>query len=257
MCKSWISELDRNRSLCLVTNTSNGTIYCEGSVSICSCWNRCLQDSRLDLLVMILNILFWILKIFLLKWELPQNIMPYDIIEWKFNDMTGLIALMAKQTLFSLEVRSEVWSFQERELSMVRPKNLVLFTFKITEMGTTIWIFTSFFFCVKNCRKCVFLKYNVSKLLCNHLIVLFIMKKALFWNSCRSAFETVMLVSLANSIGLAALFRITERSFMYIRNSSGPNTEPCGTPCSTGSQLEVNLLHTLSFNTTLFCLSAM
>ena len=171
--------------------------------------------------------------------------------------MTGLIALMAKQALFSLEVRSEVRSFQERELSMTTPKNLVLFTFNITELGTTIWILISFFFCVKNCRKCVFFEFNVSKLLWNHLIVLFIIKEALFWNSCRSAFETMMLVSSANSIDLAALFRITEILFMYIRNSSSPNTEPCGTPCPTGFQLEVNLLHTLSFNTTLCCLSAM
>ena len=40
-----------------------------------------------------------------------------------------------------------------------------------------------------------------------------------------------MLVSSANCIGLAYLLMVNERSFMHIRNSNGPHTEPCGTQC--------------------------
>jgi hypothetical protein len=40
------------------------------------------QVSLFPALVIILIILFWILKIWLLCVEFPQNIMPYDIIEW-------------------------------------------------------------------------------------------------------------------------------------------------------------------------------
>jgi hypothetical protein len=58
-------------------------MYWDGSVSICSCLYKCLQESRLLLLVIILIILFCILKILLLRYELPQKIMSYDIIEWK------------------------------------------------------------------------------------------------------------------------------------------------------------------------------
>ena len=56
-----------------------------------------------------------------------------------------------------------------------------------------------------------------------------------------------MLVSSANSMGLANLLMVNERSVMCIRNSTGPNTEPCGTLCFTCSHLEYTLLNLLSF----------
>ena len=59
-----------------------------------------------------------------------------------------------------------------------------------------------------------------------------------------------MLVSSANSIELAILFRVREKSFMYVRKSSGPNIEPWGTPCFTGSHWEVDFFRILSFITT-------
>jgi hypothetical protein len=40
-----------------------------------------------------------------------------------------------------------------------------------------------------------------------------------------------MLVSSANRIGIAFLFVSVGKSFMYKRNSVGPDTEPCGIPC--------------------------
>ena len=80
---SCISELDKNRSLWLATYMSNENIYWDGRVSICNCLQRFWQESCFPLLIIILIILFCILKMLLLRCELPQNITPYDITEWK------------------------------------------------------------------------------------------------------------------------------------------------------------------------------
>jgi hypothetical protein len=47
-----------------------------------------------------------------------------------------------------------------------------------------------------------------------------------------------MLVSLANRTGITFLFMAVGKSFKYQRNSVGPNTEPCGTPCLILAQFE-------------------
>ena len=60
-----------------------------------------------------------------------------------------------------------------------------------------------------------------------------------------------MVVSSANSIGLANLFMLKERSFIYIRNSKGPYIEPCGTSCFTCTHLEDSLLDLLLITDTL------
>jgi len=39
------------------------------------------------------------------------------------------------------------------------------------------------------------------------------------------------LVSSANRIGMDLSDILLDKSFIYIRNSNGPSTEPCGTPC--------------------------
>ena len=46
---------------------------------------------------------------------------------------------------------------------------------------------------------------------------------------------TIILVSSVNKTGLAKGFIVCGRSFTYIIKSSGPRTEPCGTPCLIGS----------------------
>jgi hypothetical protein len=51
-----------------------------------------------------------------------------------------------------------------------------------------------------------------------------------------------MLVLSANKTGIAFLFMITGKSFTYKRNSVGPSTEPCGTPCLIVAQFETALL---------------
>jgi hypothetical protein len=52
--------------------------------------------------------------------------------------MKGLIVLIAKQALFNLDVKSAMWSFHDNGLSMVKPRNVVLFKLEIMELEDTI-----------------------------------------------------------------------------------------------------------------------
>jgi hypothetical protein len=63
-----------------------------------------------------------------------------------------------------------------------------------------------------------------------------IFKSKMFLKSTMLSFVIIILVSSANITEVAILFSVIGRSLMYIRNISGPNTEPCGTPCLIGSQ---------------------
>jgi hypothetical protein len=47
---------------------------------------------------------------------------------------------------------------------------------------------------------------------------------------------------LANKTDIAFLFMTAGKSFMYKRNSVGPSTEPCGTPCLIIAQFETAVL---------------
>jgi len=51
-----------------------------------------------------------------------------------------------------------------------------------------------------------------------------------------------MLASSTNKTGIAFLFMTAGKSFMYKRNSVGPNTEPCDTPCLIVAQFEIVIL---------------
>ena len=64
--------------------------------------------------------------------------------------MKVLIVQVAKQALFNLVVNSTMWSFHDNVLSMVNPRNLVLFKLVITELDDIIWIGTSLLFLVIN-----------------------------------------------------------------------------------------------------------
>ena len=68
-------------------------------------------------------------------------------------------------------------------------------------------------------------------MLWNQEVISVITELMFFLNSSGLALDIIMVVSSANSIGLANLLTLRERSFMYIRNSNGPSIEPCGTPC--------------------------
>jgi len=106
-------------------------------------------------------------------------------------------------------------SFPDNKLSMIKPKNLVLMILVFIELGTIIWIFFHFVFLVKNCIKCVLLQFNVKRLLWNQLVISVITELTLFLNSSGLVFDIIMLVSSANSIGLANLFMLKERSLIY------------------------------------------
>jgi hypothetical protein len=54
--------------------------------------------------------------------------------------------------------------------------------------------------------------------------------------------DTGMLVSSANRIGTDLSFMNLGESFINIRKSKGPKTEPCGTPCSALDQADVTIL---------------
>jgi len=99
--------------------------------------------------------------------------------------------------------------------------------------------------------KCVLLQFSVKRLLQNQLVISVITELILFLNSSGLVFDIIMAVSSAHSIGLANLFMLKERSFICIRNSKGPNIEPCGTPCFTCTHLEESLLGFLLFTDTL------
>jgi len=87
----------------------------------------------------------------------------------------------------------------------------------------------------------------VKRLLRNQLVISVITELILSLNSFGVVFDIIMVMSSANSIGLANLFMLKERSFIYIINSKGPNIEPCGTQCFTCTQLEDSLLGLLLF----------
>src|SRR5664279_3258456 len=50
--------------------------------------------------------------------------------------------------------------------------------------------------------------------------------------------EVYSLTSSANSLREVLPVQIVETSFMYIKNNTGPKTEPCGTPLKTSATLE-------------------
>ena len=76
--------------------------------------------------------------------------------------------------------------------------------------------FFSFCFLVKNCIKCVLLQFSVKRLLWNRLVISVTSELILFLNSSRLVFDITMVVSSANSIGLANLLMLKERSFICI-----------------------------------------
>jgi len=147
-----------------------------------------------------------------------------------------------------------MWSFHDSVLSMFKPRNLMLLILVFIDLGAIIWIFLSFCFSVKYYMKWVLLQFNVKRLLWNQLVISVIAELILFLNSSGLVFDIIMVVSSANSIGLANLFMLKERSFIRIRNSNGPNIEPCGTPYFTCIHLEDSLLHLLLFTDTLWYL---
>jgi hypothetical protein len=70
------------------------------------------------------------------------------------NAMKGLIALMAKQALFNLDVKAATCSLHDSVQSIVRPRNFVLLIFVSIVI---ICFLISFCFLKKKKKKCVLL----------------------------------------------------------------------------------------------------
>ena len=85
------------------------------------------------------------------------------------------------------------------------------------------------------------IKIKRSRFTSNHLFKISTTLWILLLKYIKLVYATKMLVSYANSIGIDLSFIILGRSFMYVRKSRGPKTEPCGTTCHTLAQLETLL----------------
>jgi len=81
----WISEFGSYISLFLATNNKREKIYYDLKSRIFRFLNNWWLESLFLAFIIILSILFLILKILEPYAELPQKIMPYDRIEWKYE----------------------------------------------------------------------------------------------------------------------------------------------------------------------------
>ena len=142
---------------------------------------------------------------------IPQNIMPYDNIEWTNEKYTFfsmsvfnicLKDLITYETAFSLDDIMFTWLCHVNLLSIINHRNLVssLFASCLLSYFSYSWVLFEFF--VRNWRKCVFSRFNTSKLLWNHVFNLCINSFTSFPNFRFSGFETIRLVSSANKIGV-------------------------------------------------------
>ena len=114
--------------------------------------------------------------------------------------MKGAIALMAKQALFNLVIMAAVCSFQVNILSNVMPRNFVLLVLISIELDDVNLILSSFYFLVKNCKKCDLSKLNARRLLQNQLSNSCKTSLILYLKSRTFEFEIIILVSSASVI---------------------------------------------------------
>ena len=69
-----------------------------------------------------------------------------------------------------------------------------------------------------------------SEFTLNHLFTRSNALTIFVWKSFGLGLFTIILVSSANNIGILLSFMVLGKSLTYIRNNSGPKTEPWGTP---------------------------
>jgi len=81
----WISEFNWYKCLFLVTNNKRGKLHCDFNGRIFRFLDNWRQRSPFLAFTIILIILVWILKILELYEELPQKIMSYGKMEWKYE----------------------------------------------------------------------------------------------------------------------------------------------------------------------------
>ena len=86
------------------------------------------------------------------------------------------------------------------------------------------------------------MRFKESKLLLNQSLKVRKTVLLVLQNSTGFEWDTKMLVSSANRIGIDFTFTNLGKSFTNTRKSKGPRTDPCGTPCSTLDQADVMIL---------------
>jgi hypothetical protein len=123
------------------------------------------------------------------------------------RDKNSLIAPITEQDLFNLGVNESICFFQDKELSLINPRNVILGLFVICFLHTQPVYRTCGYFFVKNCKKYVLSLFKDSRLLWNQLFISSSILLEFSLNFKESAFETIMLVSSANKIGLETSWR--------------------------------------------------
>jgi hypothetical protein len=108
------------------------------------------------------------------------------------------------------------------------PNNLV---WVILQINLSSWpIIKSIVLFVVKCIKYVLLKFKESRFILRHLFKIVKVLRTLILKSIKPVCATKMLVSSANFMGFGLSFIILGRSFMHMRESRGPKSEPCRTP---------------------------
>ena len=77
--------------------------------------------------------------------------------------------------------------------------------------------------------RCVLHRLRVSEFSWNHLVICPKIMVRSFCNKCVFGLEIIILVSSANSTGVALRVIAFGKSLIYKRNKRGPKTDPCGT----------------------------
>ena len=136
--------------------------------------------------------------------------MTYTIWPFELHDKPCLISSLMT-----------MWSFHDKVLSIIIPKNLVLLILVIIKFVIVIWnaicfYYYYYYYYYINWRKVVLLQFSDRRLLLNHSIISFMTKIVLFLNSSGFVFDIMILVSSANSTELANLFIADGKSLIYI-----------------------------------------
>jgi len=150
-----------------------------------------------------------------------------------------------KTLICSLHVRCS--SCEHLKFSRWYPGYSLHWLSMLTDMFLSIDIFSFLFVLEQNKIKFVFSRFNDSLFALNHSPTSFNLALILLASSPIDPSDINTLVSSANITKLSSE-DVLEKSFTYIRNNKGPNTEPCSTPQVTLDTCDVcPLYETLCF----------
>jgi len=153
------------------------------------------------------------------------------------------MAVTAKQTTLNFGIIISIWLFHVNVLSVIIPKHVMLVAMDFILLSEPNQMAICELFLVKNCIRLVFSKFSDHKFALNQLSIS--VNAPLIYSMKLVVFRLVMirLVSSANKnnlhvLLLSAVFVIFIISLTQNKNSNGPSTEPCATPCFAIPKLE-------------------